>query len=222
MVKKNVIELIIDVLQEVPWGLTIEDIAEKTGLHRNTVSKYVSILEKSGLAIKRQIGKYTLWFIRNIYLYFESEMAKRFLIAIIRYLHSSPHINVFKAGKEIVKLILKRKSIKRENFIEVIRRKAGIFRYFIGVYIPTIVPGLKFKIPEIKFYSNNLIIEVSGNICDVDPDTRNALCDFMKGYIWGLLETYKIAFQDIEQIDDNENSCKFRIIFNKSLGEIFL
>jgi len=222
MVRKEVIGLIIDTLQESPWGLTIEDIAEKTRLHRNTVSKYISLLEEAGLAIKRQIGKYTLWFIRNIYDYFESEMAERFLIAMIRYLCYSLRLDIFNVGKDVVKIILRRKTAKRENFKEIIRSKAGIIRYFTGVYIPTIVPGIKFRIPDIKFSEYNLIIEVSGKICNVDLDTRKAFCEFMRGYIWGLLEIHQISFKDIERIESNDNSCRFRITFNKPLVEIFL
>jgi len=47
---------------EYPKDLSIEEIAEKTGLHRNTVSKYVWGLEREGkVKISRKIGKAKLY-----------------------------------------------------------------------------------------------------------------------------------------------------------------
>ncbi len=50
--------LILDLLQkEYPKDFSIEEIAAKTGLHRNTASKYVFGLEKEGkIKIARKIG----------------------------------------------------------------------------------------------------------------------------------------------------------------------
>lgn len=43
---------------EYPRDLSIEEIAAKTGIHRNTVSKYVWGLEKQGkVKISRNIGR---------------------------------------------------------------------------------------------------------------------------------------------------------------------
>lgn len=36
---------IIKILEDHPFGLSITELAEKTNFHRNTVSKYVNILE---------------------------------------------------------------------------------------------------------------------------------------------------------------------------------
>lgn len=51
--------LILDFLQkEYPKDFSIEEIAAKTGLHRNTASKYVFGLEKEGkIKISRNIGR---------------------------------------------------------------------------------------------------------------------------------------------------------------------
>jgi len=43
---------------EYPRDLSIEEIAEKTGVHRNTVSKYIWGLEKGGkIRCSRKIGR---------------------------------------------------------------------------------------------------------------------------------------------------------------------
>jgi DNA-binding IclR family transcriptional regulator len=51
--------LILVLLQkEYPKDFSIEEIAAKTGLHRNTVSKYVFGLEKEGkVKISRNVGR---------------------------------------------------------------------------------------------------------------------------------------------------------------------
>ena len=44
--------------EESPLDLSIEEIAAKTGIHRNTVSKYVLGLEKEGkIKISRIVGR---------------------------------------------------------------------------------------------------------------------------------------------------------------------
>jgi DNA-binding Lrp family transcriptional regulator len=52
-------KLILDFLQkESPIDFSIEEIAIRTGLHRNTVSKYVFGLEKEGkIQISRNVGR---------------------------------------------------------------------------------------------------------------------------------------------------------------------
>jgi len=52
-------EKILECLEkQYPRDLSIEEIAEKTGVHRNTVSKYVWGLEKEGKAkVSRKIGR---------------------------------------------------------------------------------------------------------------------------------------------------------------------
>jgi len=43
---------------EYPSDLSIEEIAEKTGMHRNTVSKYIWGLEREGkVKISRRVGR---------------------------------------------------------------------------------------------------------------------------------------------------------------------
>lgn len=52
---------LIDVLKASRYGLSINKIAEKTGWHRNTVSKYLSILENEEKVFSREIGQYKLY-----------------------------------------------------------------------------------------------------------------------------------------------------------------
>ena len=53
---------ILDCIRDHPGGVTITDIANLKEYSRNTVSKYVSILELKNLIISRKIGAYKLYF----------------------------------------------------------------------------------------------------------------------------------------------------------------
>jgi DNA-binding IclR family transcriptional regulator len=49
---------------EYPRDLSIEEIAEKSGVHRNTVSKYIWGLEKEGkVRISRKIGRAKMYIV---------------------------------------------------------------------------------------------------------------------------------------------------------------
>jgi DNA-binding IclR family transcriptional regulator len=49
-----------------PGDLSIEEIAAKTGIHRNTVSKYVYGLEKEGkIIMSRQVGSAKLYTVKE-------------------------------------------------------------------------------------------------------------------------------------------------------------
>jgi len=51
---------------EYPRDLSIEEIARKTGIHRNTVSKYIWGLEKVGkVAVSRVVGRAKLYVINK-------------------------------------------------------------------------------------------------------------------------------------------------------------
>jgi len=53
---------ILKLLEETPFGLTIKEISDETGFHRNTVSKYVEILEGTDLIAKKQISAAKVFF----------------------------------------------------------------------------------------------------------------------------------------------------------------
>ncbi len=53
---------IMDCIRENPSGITITDIAKEKGYSRNTISKYVSMLEIKQKIFKRKVGAYNLYF----------------------------------------------------------------------------------------------------------------------------------------------------------------
>ena len=49
-------QLILGLLARNPDGLTISDVSRNLGLHYTTVSKYLAVLEASGIVVHRDIG----------------------------------------------------------------------------------------------------------------------------------------------------------------------
>ena len=58
-------EKIIEALEKSPSGLSISEIAEATGLHRNTVSKLIEEMEKSGEVGMKEVGKAKIYFLKT-------------------------------------------------------------------------------------------------------------------------------------------------------------
>lgn len=58
-------EKIIEVLEKRPGGLSISEIAESTGLHRNTVSKIIEEMENKGEVKMKEIGKAKIYFLKE-------------------------------------------------------------------------------------------------------------------------------------------------------------
>lgn len=59
--QKDVQARILDTLHSSPLGLQTEDIAEKLGLTRHTVAKYLEILRAEGRVHYRKVGRTKLW-----------------------------------------------------------------------------------------------------------------------------------------------------------------
>ena len=56
---------ILDVLSKHPEGITIIDISKKTNVHRNTISKYIFALSKTGIVKQRKVGVASLCYLEK-------------------------------------------------------------------------------------------------------------------------------------------------------------
>jgi predicted transcriptional regulator len=54
-------EMILNILRQANTSLTILEIAERTGIHRVTASKYLASLEAKGHVSRRNVGKAKLY-----------------------------------------------------------------------------------------------------------------------------------------------------------------
>ncbi len=97
---------ILESLTDSPFGQTIKEISEKTGFHRNTISKYVAILEGEGILDKKEISAAKVYFRRKRE-YIKKSLARTFMQGIV-YAVRSEFPNQEKALKEIGRKILNR------------------------------------------------------------------------------------------------------------------
>lgn len=78
---------ILETLDDFPSGLTISDISDKTGAHRNTVSNHLRSLENEGLVSKKEIGSAHLYFSKKRE-YLSKKLVNSFLQAFLSSLKS--------------------------------------------------------------------------------------------------------------------------------------
>ena len=96
---------ILEYIRDKPGGVTVSDIAKFTGFSRNTVSKYVSILELKEQIFSKKIGAYRLFFTtkRN---FIPLELAISYYKALIsrfkKYIPDTGEL-AKKVGKEAIK-----------------------------------------------------------------------------------------------------------------------
>ena len=64
VIKKKIME----VLKERPVGLTILDLAAAVEAHRQTVAKYLLVLEAEGLVHRRRVGSAVLHYPKDVFL----------------------------------------------------------------------------------------------------------------------------------------------------------
>ncbi|MGA7043487.1 MAG: HTH domain-containing protein, partial [Nitrososphaeraceae archaeon] len=79
---------IIYVLQNNATGLSGVELADKTGINRMTITKYLNILSTMGLIKKKKIGSVNVWYLETGVIDFEFpinflEIQQRFLNAVL-------------------------------------------------------------------------------------------------------------------------------------------
>jgi len=62
---KEIKRKVVDVLKDTDTGLSGIEIAEKTGINRITITKYLSVLEAIGLIKKKKVGSVNVWHLEH-------------------------------------------------------------------------------------------------------------------------------------------------------------
>jgi DNA-binding Lrp family transcriptional regulator len=102
--KSDYKEAILKLLEDYPFGLTITEISEKIGFHRNTVSKYVNILEAEGDLSKKEISAAKLYFTKKRK-HLNRQLITQFIQALLIGLEKefpNTHEDLKKVGREIL------------------------------------------------------------------------------------------------------------------------
>jgi len=80
--RNNYRSQILETLDDAPSGLTIKELSERTGAHRNTVSAHLSTLENEGIVSKKEIGTAHLYFSKRRE-YLSKSLVNSFLKALL-------------------------------------------------------------------------------------------------------------------------------------------
>lgn len=140
-----------------PSGLTKTDIAKGTGFSRNTVSKYISILEDKDEVYKKKVGAYNLYFSKK-QAFFPKRIALSYYKAIIAGIkkHYPMNEQVLKQiGRESLKYIdfdqseKSRKQLKGIRGNPIIKLYFEVFRKFYPSF-DLMQPNIKISEPEIQ------------------------------------------------------------------------
>lgn len=59
---------LVKILETHPEGLTIQELSSIIGVHRQTVTKYVLVLEAKGVIYRRRVGSATLHYLREMFI----------------------------------------------------------------------------------------------------------------------------------------------------------
>lgn len=158
---------ILNCIRENPGGITITDISKKKSYSRNTVSKYVALLELKEKIFRRKVGAYNLYFSTNT-TYFPKEIISTYYKALLSGLKQN-----FPNNEQIFK--------------EIGRNSLNFIDFSFG---PTVKKGLKslktIPVPRIyfeafgKFYPSYDILQPSIEISEpkIDASGKKAIYQF--------------------------------------------
>ena len=221
---KKTIEKILSVLSNKVWGMTINDLSKATGKHRNTIAKYMPILEERNLVVSRTVGKYTFWMSSTIHQYFKTGIARIFFQNLSKNLgdlfEKGKLADPSTVGRLVGKGLMEKIFIKRVKSIKIRELKKEL-ENFIGIFIPTVLPGITFKVEFPDWEADHVFIYVSKCPCDGNPNLKSS-CEFMAGFIQGVFEGMKFCVNSVKEVEcqiDGFSACKYRVDLDSKIME---
>lgn len=218
-IKRHILQNIIDAIYTEPFGLTLEDLVNKTGHHRATLQKYVAYLESLGLIYVRRLGNYSLIFPRQIAEFIRYDYPNALLDAMLYImLEKIGEQNAEEIGYQLAKLFSKAIISTIKNYVQLLKKQ---LRNITSVYFPTTSLKTRAKI-EILDNDRVLRLELSG--IETTNTTLTIYCNFLKGYIKGILEELEvpIASISIADINNSKNTCTFIMILKENIEKIIM
>ncbi len=219
---KEIISSILEVIQNSPFGVTLEEIVKRTGHHRNTVKKYLERLKEFGFVEFRKVGYYTIVYSTAIYEFITYDYSTLFFDSLVHVLTTKYKFNrekLLEFSKDVSKIFSKEiKNIMIKSLLKV-REKV---QELTDITIPLAIPHIKFKIKSLELSDKLLYFEIMG--IKVQKCSEKDACTFFQGYLKGVLETLNIEYDKIEIVEekreDNEVNCKYIAILKKTIKEI--
>jgi len=183
--KKDIESRILTALKKAIIGLTTSDLAEKLGVSRLTIMRYLQMLKGRGVIVDKQVGAYKLWMLK------ENVEKRRKLISrklacvlagvFLRLFGEETEEIAFNVGKELAKQFIKKHPEDYELLKEVSEdafTKIATALEFIGEELN----AEGFSLDE-----NRGIVRIKGPFCD-DDDVSNILITLISGAVVGFLE----------------------------------
>jgi len=218
---KKIVEEILKALEGTVWGMTIEEISEVTGRHRNTIAKYMPELEKAGLVVSRSIGKYTFWLLQTTFKYRKTDIARFLIQSLIKvldeFLEKKRLPTPFEIGYKLGKMCSEYENAQHGGV-----SKPAEFEYLPGIFVPTMLPKLSYKVEDFKPSDRKIAISVANCPCDGKPENKK-ICEFVKGFILGSLEYLGLPVVKSEEIKcqiDSAEACTFEYTFSTTLEDL--
>lgn len=225
---KKIIEEILNALDGAVWGMTIEEISDATGRHRNTLAKYLPLLESLGLVVRRSIGKYTFWLLSTTYNYRSSDVPRRFFQLLAKFFDEeckkyNPSL-IFEISRKIGYALINReefyKSVKKSiKLRDLYQSFGGIF----GIFLPTMLPKIRFRIGEINQEDDSIRISVAKCPCDGKPEYKSS-CDAIGGFIQGVMEKIGLDVVQLKEVEcqiEGAPFCTFEAKLKKKVKHYF-
>jgi len=218
---KKIVEEILKALEGTVWGMTIEEISEVTGRHRNTIAKYMPELEKAGLVVSRSIGKYTFWLLQTTFKYRKTDIARFLIQSLIKvldeFLEKKYIPSTFELGYKLGKLCSEYENMQRGGI-----SKTMEVEYLPGIFVPTMLPRLSYKVENFKPSDRKIAISVANCPCDGKPENKK-VCEFVNGFILGSLEYLGLPIVKSEEVKcqiDSSEACTFEYTFPTTIEEL--
>jgi len=209
---------ILEFIKDNPGGVTVSDIVKNKGFSRNTISKYVSILEIREKIFHKKVGAYKLYFsTKKHYLPLETSMS--YYKAIIKNFkdffpdavdiakkigkESVPHIR-FPFGRTIKKQL---KNLKNNPITEA---HLEAFKTFYAAY-DIFQPDIQIEIQEISDEGNRAVYRFSNSRFLEDSKDYIFHIYMMSGITEGLIENsihreVKVDVKTVHMGNSKENS----------------
>ncbi len=199
---------IVETLKKHPYGLSISQIADITGLNRMTVSRHLEVLKAKGFVDYRQVGPAKLWYLTEGYLettYVIQEVEKPYILKLLKSEESKPvreklgdyvSLHLFRLERIALILLCGADSIMYRVGREIARDVSpemvegdSINEIFDG--LSKIFEKLKIGILELQGSQENTVkIRIYECItCSGMPNIGKTVCYFEGGLMAGTYET---------------------------------
>jgi len=211
---RDIEKAILELLKRTAIGLTTSDLAEKLGVSRLTVMKYLQSLKGKGVIIDRKVGAYKLWFLKETLDTRKRLISKRLacILAVVfaKIFPKRLEEIAFNVGKNLATEFIKRYP---DDYFLLEKIPKSSFEK-IALAIEFISEDLRVDGFEIE--ENRGIIRIVGPLCN-DDTASLSLINLIAGAIVGYLETDTKKKAEIVSKKIKKSNGEFDIVFEIAL-----